>query len=226
MPSRPPFRLTVFVCCAASIGFSAVLGAHDTWLLANRGNVPVGGTITLDMSSGGRFPASETAILPARVAQAQWRLAGASLPLQTVGRQAGALRFRATLTAGGVATLWVSLHPKVLTLKPSLVQEYTAEIGAPPEILEGWQRATDKTWRERYSKHAKSFVRVGTSAATDTSWSMRTGQPYELVPLQNPTALAADDTPGVLALRCGQPPRGVTRGGCRRPRDAGILSAG
>ena len=106
------------------------------------------------------------------------------------------------------------------------MQEHTAEIGAPPVILEGWQRATDKTWRERYSKHAKSFVRVGTSPATDTSWSMRTVQPYELMPLQNPTALAAGGTVGVLALRCGQPPRDVTRGGCRRLRDAGILSAG
>ncbi len=201
MPSHTP---RLIAATAALFVLAGALGAHDTWLLANHGFVPVGGRVSFDMSSGGHFPRNELAIIPARVATSGWRLAGASHPL-TAGRTAsGALQFRETMPVAGVAMVWVSLHPKVLTLKPTLVKEYTDEIGAAPEFLATWQKATDKTWRERYSKHAKSFLRVGANPS-DTSWAVHTGQPLELVPLRNPTALAAGDSLTVLALRCGVP---------------------
>ncbi len=205
-------RKSRIIAITSALAVSAVtLGAHDTWLLANHGFVPVGGRVTFDMSSGGHFPANESAITPDRVSTSGWRLAGAAHPL-TPGRVGtGSLRFRETMPAAGVATTWVSLHPRVLTLKASLVKEYTEEIGAPEEFYAAWQRATDKTWRERYSKHAKSFVRVGANAA-DSSWAVHTGQPYELVPLRNPTALVAGDTLTVLVLHCGQPLANVAVG--------------
>lgn len=208
MPSRKGRLVAIIAGCCVVAG---ALGAHDTWLLANHGFVPVGGRVTFDMSSGGHFPRNETAIIPARVASSGWRLAGASHPL-TAGRMGGgSLQFHETMPTAGVAMVWVSLHPKVLTLKPTLVKEYTDEIGAAPEFFTTWQKATDRTWRERYSKHAKSFLRVGANAA-DTSWAVHTGQPLELVPLKNPTALAAGDTLTVLALRCGVPLANVAIG--------------
>ena len=208
MPIRT-HRLVAIV--AALVASAGVLDAHDTWLLANHGFVPVGGRVTFDMSSGGHFPRNELAIVPVRVASSGWRLAGASHPL-AAGRAAnGSLQFREIMPSAGIAMVWVSLHPKVLTLKPALVKEYTDEIGAAPEFYAAWQKATDKTWRERYSKHAKSFLRVGSNAA-DSTWAMHTGQPLELVPLRNPTVLAAGDTLTVLALRCGVPLANVAIG--------------
>lgn len=208
MPNR---TLRVIATVAAFAIAAGALGAHDTWLLANRGFVPVGGAVTLDMSSGSHFPANETGILAARVSKGGWRLAGMAHPLAAGHPVTGALRFRETMPTAGVAVVWVSLHPKVLTLAPRLVKVYTDEIGAPAEFLASWQRAADKTWRERYSKHAKSFVRVGANA-TDSSWAVHTGQPYELVPLQNPTMLSAGDSLTVLVLRCGQPLANVAVG--------------
>jgi Domain of unknown function (DUF4198) len=208
MRNRTPQLMIIGLALVAVAG---ALGAHDTWLLANRGFVPVGGTVSFDMSSGGHFPRNETAILAERVSQSGWRLAGAAHTMAAGRAVTGALRFRETLPAAGVAMFWVSLHPKVLTLKPTLVKEYTDEIGAPAEFFSSWQRATDKTWRERYSKHAKSFVRVGTGAS-DSSWATRTGQPFELVPLQNPTTLVAGDSLSVLVLRCGRPLAGIAVG--------------
>ena len=193
----------VLAITAALIVTAVTLGAHDTWLVANRGHVPAGGSVTFDMSSGGHFPVNESAITADRVALSGWRLAGATHALRPGRPATGALRFRETMPAAGIAMTWVSLHPRVLTLKASLVKEYTDEIGAPTEFYATWQSATDKTWRERYSKHAKSFVRVGGNA-NDTSWAVHTGQPYELVPMQNPTSLLAGDSLTVLALHCGQ----------------------
>ena len=209
MPSHSTRRLVA--TSAALLVVAGALGAHDTWLLANHGFVPVGGRVTFDMSSGGHFPRNELTITAARVASSGWRLAGATHALSAGRPGSGALQFRETMPTAGVAMVWVSLHPKVLTLKATLVKEYTDEIGAAPEFFAAWQKATDKTWRERYSKHAKSFLRVGANAA-DTSWAVHTGQPLELVPLRNPTALAAGDTLTVLALRCGAPLANVAIG--------------
>jgi uncharacterized GH25 family protein len=208
MPSR---SRRIVATVGALVLAAGALSAHDTWLLASAGFVPVGGVVSFDMSSGGHFPKNETAIDVARVSQSGMRLAGVSHVLATGRPGTGALQFRETMPTAGVAVVWASLHPKVLTLKPSLVKEYTDEVGAPPEFYTAWQRATDKTWRERYSKHAKSFVRVGANPA-DTSWAVHTGQPYELVPSRNPTALVAGDTMTVLALRCGKPLANVAIG--------------
>ena len=208
MPTRKSRIITITTVLAVS---AATLGAHDTWLLADRGFVPVGGRVTFEMSSGGHFPANESAITPDRVSTSGWRLAGVAHAL-TPGRMGtGSLRFRETMPAAGVAMTWVSLHPRVLTLKSSLVKEYTDEIGAPSEFYSTWLRATDKTWRERYSKHAKSFVRVGANP-TDSSWAVHTGQPYELVPLRNPTSLTTGDSLPILVLHCGQPLANVAVG--------------
>lgn len=208
MPSR---SARFFALAIATVVSAAALEAHDTWLRAALSAVRVGAGVTLDMTSGSNFDASHLTIAPARVAQSGFRLAGSAYALRTGTAGAHALRLRASMPAAGIAMFWVTLHPRVLTLEPRLVKEYVDEIGAPPEFYADWQKAPDKTWRERYSKHAKTFVRVGADPA-DSSWAVRVGQPYELVPMQNPTALAAGDSLSVLVLRCGQPLPNVSVG--------------
>jgi uncharacterized GH25 family protein len=199
--------------------------AHDTWLLPSRLAVPAGTEVTLDLTSGMAYPAPETAVKPDRVARAGGRLAGQTFDL--AGRTAApkSLRFKAKLAAPGVATLWVDLAPKSIELKPAEVEEYLDEIGASAEVRKGWAEAgKDRRWRELYTKHAKTFVRVGNPAA-DRSWAEPTGMALEIVPDKDPTALRPGDELPLRVLADGKPlanfPLGLVREGDKK----GLLRA-
>ena len=113
------------------------------------------------------------------------------------------LRLNAHLVDGGVATLWVELKPRSIELTPDQVQGYLEEIGASEEIRSVWANSTDpKRWREVYSKHSKTFVRVG-EAETDRSWAEAVGGGLEIVPETDPTTLRVGDELSVRLLRRG-----------------------
>lgn len=66
---------------------------------------------------------------------------------------------------------------------------YLAEDGIP-DVLEVRRRAGElgKAVRERYSKHIKAFIQVGDTRSDLYATAM--GYPAEIMPLQNPYALA------------------------------------
>ncbi|MEO5761550.1 MAG: DUF4198 domain-containing protein [Vicinamibacteria bacterium] len=197
-------RLHRFVLPLAAFFAAGTLFAHETFLAPSLTLVPLGGTVRLDLSSTAVFPIMETAIVPARVAKAEVRLADGSSTLVPV---AGTKSLRFTYTApkgkSGVATAAVSLKPKTLTMDPKLIGEYAEEIGQP-ELLTKWNaRAEPKQWREEYAKHAKAFFRVGN--ADDESWKIPVGQVLEMVPLSDPTRLAQGEEFVVQLLQSGQP---------------------
>lgn len=198
----------------AALVVPAAAAAHDTWLLALRPVVPPGAELLLDLTSGMRFPANETAIRPERVALARVRVGGATDTLLTPAVQAHALRFRAPLRRAGVAVLWLELRPRDLALAPAQVDEYLAEIGAPDSVRRAYLAQPvapggARRWRERYTKHAKAIVRVASpqrpAPAADSSWREPVGAALELVPDVDPTALRAGDTLRVRLLRAGAP---------------------
>lgn len=184
--------------------FAATLCAHETFLAPSQTALLPGASVRLDLSSTAAFPLMETAILPARVAKASVRLADTSDKLAPVARTKS-LRFTYTAPKdkSGVATAFVSLKPKTLTLDPKLIGEYAEEIGQPA-LLEKWNaKAEPKQWREEYTKHAKAFFRVG--KADDESWKTPVGQALELVPLVDPTRASVVEDFTVQLLRAGQP---------------------
>lgn len=195
--------------------------AHDTWLLPTSRFVSPGATVDLDLTSGMAFPQLETAIKPDRVAKSGYRLGGQTSTLQ---KQAGSksLRLRAPLAKEGVATLWVGLAPKSIELKPDQVKEYLDEIGAPAAVRQAWQEQTPKRWRELYTKHAKTFVRVGRPAA-DLSWGEPAGMALEIVPEKDPTQLSAGMELPVRVLRNGAPLPGFAVGLVRQGESQGTL---
>lgn len=208
-------RRSCFLLLLASMPVAAF--AHDTWLLARRSEAQPGATATLDLTSGMAFPALEYAIKPNRVARASVRLAGKTAPIKTRKAAGHSLRFSAPLPEAGVATIWVELDPKTLELTPPKVKEYLDEIAASAEIRQVWETsAQPRHWREEYTKHAKTFVRVGQSAA-DRSWSEPAGMTLEIVPEKDPTALHPGDELPVRVLREGKPfpsfPVGLVREG-------------
>ncbi len=185
--------------------FVATALAHDTWLLPSSLRVPVGRAITLDLTSGMAFPADDFAIVPSRVVRADVRLGGTSRALAAPRRAPLALRYRWKPARAGIATIAVELAPKTLVLTPSQVAEYLDEIGAPPALRAAWDSvAAPKQWHEAYTKHALTFVRVGTPIR-DSSWAtpMRLG--LELVPERDPTSLRAGDTLTFRVLRGDHP---------------------
>lgn len=211
-----------------SIGVSLVsvaLAAHDTWLLPSSMAVAPGSTVTLDMTSGMFFPAPETAVKPDRLAAARCRLAGKILDISDRTAAEKSLRFGGRPQSPGVATIWAESKPRTLDLKPAEVKEYLEEIGAMETVGTEWESSPEpRKWRETYTKHAKTFLRVG-NPESDGSWAEPTGMALEIIPERDPTTLAAGtDIPiascSVAVRSRGYPsPFGLPvrrRGGCRR----------
>lgn len=206
-PTSDPGTVPRLLLLAALLALTAgVALAHDTWLLPSSLRVPVGRTVTVGLTSGMAFPADDFAIAPARVRRAVVRLAGASAPMPAPRSGARALRYVWTPRRAGIATLGVELAPRTLALTPALVAEYLDEIGASAELRATWDSMpAPRRWRERYIKHAKSFVRVAAPPASDSSWGEPIALGLELVPQSDPTNLTAGDTLVVRVLLHGDP---------------------
>ena len=189
---------------------SAALTAHDTWLLPSSMTVAPGSTVTLDMTSGMAFPAPETAVKPDRLAAARCRLAGKTLDISNHTLAEKSLRLRVRAESPGVATIWAESKPRTLDLKPAEVKEYLEEIGAMETIGKAWERMPEpRKWRETYTKHAKTFLRVGNPEG-DGSWAEPTGMAFEIIPEKDPTALVVGTDIPIRLLLDGRPLAGLS----------------
>lgn len=207
----------------ATILTAAAARAHDTWLVPAKFREAAGGKVELALTSGMAYPASETAIDPARIERSGVRL-GEKTAALTIGEKGkDSLALAAAIPSAGVATVFVELHPRTLDLTPEEVEEYLAEIGAPPSVRARYLAASaPRRWRETYTKHAKTFVRVGEPAA-DRSWAEPLGLAFELVPESDPTALKPGQEFVVRLLRAGKPAAGLAIGLVREGSPEGVL---
>jgi uncharacterized GH25 family protein len=198
-------RTRSLLSLALILSAALAVSAHDTWLLARRVFVAPGASVWLDLTSGMAFPILDYAIKPERVSMARFRLNGHTREIAARTSARKSLALHVPLSAAGVATFWVELKPKSLELTPEQVAEYFDEINASGELRHSWANAGGtKRWREIYTKHAKTFVRVGRADA-DRSWSQPVGLALEIVPETDPTALKAGDNFTVRVLKNGAP---------------------
>ncbi len=203
---------------------AGVAAAHDTWLIPDSSEVAVGQAVKLSLTSGDGFPLDDVSIDPTRVVRATARFRGADIPLPKPVRASQALRYEWTPAAEGIATLGIELAPKTLVLAPEKIAEYLGEIDATPKLRAEWKALDGKLkWIESYSKHAKTFVRVG-HPANDSSWARPLGLGLELIPERDPTALHAGDALGILVLRNGQPLADFAVGAIREGVDTAVFS--
>ena len=192
--------VAILICLAAS---SAL--AHDTWILPASGSVRPGAALSFDITSGMAFPALDHAITADRLAAASFRLRGktSNISKRDAGKQA--LKLTATLGENGIAAVWAESKPKFIELTPKQVDEYLEEIGAADTVGREWKAlGADAKWRENYTKHTKTFVRVG-EPGQDSSWKEPTGMAFEIVPEQDPTALSSGDRLTVRLIKAGKP---------------------
>lgn len=197
---------------AAVLLIVSAASAHDTWLIADSGLVAVGQPVILSLTSGDAFPQDDFAIDPRRVKRAVVRLGDSTRALSKPRPAAQALRYEWIPGTEGTAAAGVDLAPKILVLEPGKIEEYLREIDATPQVRAEWAALGGKRkWVESYSKHAKTFIRVG-RPLEDLSSTRPLGLGLELVPERDPTALDAGQTLTVLVLHRGRPLAGFAVG--------------
>ena len=202
--NRWPAPLIVLVLW--TIGCPAA--ARDTWLQPRRAAVLPGTIAQLDLSSGAKFAAPDTAIKPDRIDVARVRLSGKIVDIAQREPEKKSLELRVALSDPGIATLWLSLAPQSIELTPKQARQYLDEIDAPELLWQAWYAGKkSKQWREIYTKHAKTFVLVGRPGRlrSDRSWSEPVGMALEIVPEKDPTTLRAGDEFPVRVLKSGSP---------------------
>lgn len=179
-------RVPVVVAVGLFVASSA--SAHETWLLPSTFDATPDISIQIEPSGGMDFPASGTSIQADRVAKAAYRFRGTEGRLTPSPSADGSLRLRHEFSKRGLATVWLELEPKDIELTDAEVAEYLDEIGASETTRAIWaDRKGRTTWRETYTKHAKTFVAVG-SPSRDRSWELPAGMSLEIVPLDDPLA--------------------------------------
>jgi uncharacterized GH25 family protein len=195
-------KFTIFSVLA--LAWSTPARAHDTWLIPDQFNLAPKSTVTLDMTSGMEFPKLDVGPKPERVEGAKCRLAGKTFDITNKLAAPNSLQFKAELGNAGVATFWVKLPPRSIELTPDQVKEYLDEVDAPQALRQQWAEMKEPRWRESYTKHPKTFARVG-QPQSDRSWAEPVGTFLEIVPEKDPTALKAGDDFPVRVLKDGAP---------------------
>jgi len=182
--------------------FASAAYAHDTWIAPDRFDRTCG-AVTLHMTSGQDFDRVETTIDPARVMRAYAHLPGQRLAIKGIPTKYS-LDFKVKVPKKGIAMVGVDLAPKTLELTSEQVDDYLDEIAAADE-LRAYRKLHPGRWRERYTKHAKTFLRCGAPAPSD-DFQIQAGMGLELVPQgTDPTTLKAGDTFRVILVAPGKP---------------------
>lgn len=195
---------TRWVCSAALTLIATTVLAHDTWLLPSRFSSASGRTVSVDLTSGMAFPQLEYAIKPERVQRAVSLCPSGEQAMPGPKRKEKALRFAARCSNPGVAQIIVELAPKDLELTPDKVAEYLHEIGAEETIGRVWSALPEpKRWRERYVKHAKTYVRFGSGSIVRVP--PEAGMSLEIVPEEDPTLLRVGGTLSMVLMDHGTP---------------------
>ncbi len=197
-------KITILAPLMLAISLPASALAHDTWLIPDQFNLAPKSTVTLDMTSGMEFPKLDSGPKPERVQSATCRLAGKTFEITNKAAAPNSLQFKAELPDAGVATFWVKLPPRSIELKPEEVKEYLDEVDAPEALRKQWAEMKEQRWRESYTKHQKTFARVG-DPTSDLSWAVPVGTFLEIVPEKDPTTLKAGDDFPVRVVKDGKP---------------------
>jgi Domain of unknown function (DUF4198) len=190
---------------AALLLVAAPLFAHDMFLRLEQFFVAPNTTINVRLFNG-TFVLSENSIAPDRLADiavvsptgrvkidvGQWNAAGDTsvFPMRT--------------GAAGTYVIGVSTKPRVLEMAGADFNAYLRSDGIPDELAaRRAEKKLDERAKERYQKHVKALVQVGTTPSA--AFNTVLGYPAELVPIENPYSLAVGATLQVRVLVDGKP---------------------
>lgn len=196
----PVIAATILILATA-----ASLAAHDFWLIPNAFAIRTGDTITVLGQTSSDFPASESAVVPERVAEA--RLIGARTD-QRIGDLTVAgksLKLRARPADPGQYLVAATLHWRSMRESAQGFRRYLELEGAPAALdridREGLLKGRDSVTR-RYAKYAKTLVQVGDGGGR--AFDRIAGHPLEFIPERDPASLRMGDTLTVRLVLMGQ----------------------
>jgi hypothetical protein len=174
--------------------------AHDLFLKPVRYRIPENATVLVRVLNG-TFSSSENSISRdrlidlsivsptgrSRLDTAEWRAAGDTST------------FRLRTGGAGTYVLGVSTRARTFELTGKQFNDYLASDGIP-DVLAARRRdgELEKAVRERYGKHVKAIMQVGSSRSDDYLSAL--GYPAEIVPLVNPYSLRPGGTLRVRAI--------------------------
>lgn len=203
----------------AIVATSRMLFAHDFWIVPDAFQVTPGGTLTVRGQTSSKFPTSQSAVAPDRIAEARLVGAASDERLTDFSTSGKSLLIRHRPTAPGQLIVAVALVSRSARTTPERLQRYIALEGAP-ELAERYAR--DRTYPKTDSvtqvsaKFAKTLVEVGRDGPR--AFDKTVGHALELVPVNDPSLLRAGDTLVVRLLYRGQPVPGAhLHGGAAAP---------
>ncbi|MDZ7630158.1 MAG: DUF4198 domain-containing protein [Gemmatimonadaceae bacterium] len=200
---RSPLRQVSLL--VALVLIAAPLYAHDMFLRLEQFFIAPNATANVRLFNG-TFTLSENSITPDRLADvavvsptgrtkldvAVWNAAGDTslFPIRT--------------GAAGTYVIGVSTKPRVLQMSGADFNAYLRSDGIPDELAaRRAQKRLQEPARERYQKHVKALVQVGSEPST--AFSTVLGYPAELVPIENPYTLKVGSTLSLRVLVDGKP---------------------
>jgi hypothetical protein len=190
---------------ALLLSLATALQGHDFWLVPNGFRIAGGAQLEVRGQTSSRFPTSESAVGPERVADARILSATEEARIRDLSVTGRSLRIRHRPASTGQRVVAVTLHPRAVRESAEGFRRYLVLEGAP-EALERYEREgvlpTDSITR-RYAKYAKTLVEVG--AGGPRAFGRVAGHPAEFVPLEDPAGLSPGDTLPVRLLYRGQP---------------------
>lgn len=223
---RSAFRIAGRVLILTTVlvlGVVAVGAAHDMFAKPASFFVAENSSVLVRVLNG-TFSVSENSIARPRVVDVSVVSPAGRSRIDTSAWSAAGdtSTFQVRTGAAGTYVVGVSTRPNVIPLSGRDFNLYLREDGIP-DVLEARRKAgeLDRAVREQYHKHVKALIQVGD--ARSAHWSTELGYPAEIVPLENPYALARGATLRVRTLVDGKPAANqyVLYGG-RTPSEARI----
>jgi uncharacterized GH25 family protein len=182
-----------------------VAAAHDMFLKPTRFFAPENSEVRVRVLNG-TFTRSENSIARNRLADASVVTPVRRITLDTAewSVTGDTSTFHIHTRGAGTYVIGASTKPSVIDLSADDFNLYLKDDGIP-DVLEARQKAGEmgKGAKERYHKHVKALVQVGT--ARSDHYATALGYPAEIVPVENPYSLSSGASLRVKTLVDGKP---------------------
>lgn len=182
-----------------------VAAAHDMFLKPTRFFAPENSEVRVRVLNG-TFTVSENSIARNRLADASVLTPVRRIALDTAEWSVAGdtSTFHIHTRGAGTYVIGASTRPSVIALTADEFNLYLKDEGMP-DALETRKQAGEmgKPVRERYHKHVKALVQVGTTRSNHYATAL--GYPAEIVPMENPYSLTSGASLRVKTLVDGKP---------------------
>jgi uncharacterized GH25 family protein len=201
-PLAQPFviaNLTILFLASAA-------AAHDSWLVADRHTVNDGDPVWLAVITGPTFPVGDQPMEPGRVAGLVDRFGESTQEIVGLDAKDRTLSVRTPIFGGGIHVIGCELAPRTVRLDAEAFDRYLADERAETALMQRRQSPPAMgPIIERYTKYAKTIVRVEPADPADEAFLTPIGHRLEIVPLSNPCDWQSGSNVQVRVLLDGHP---------------------